>query len=789
MLFYLKIISLILCLSFSPYTALATPSKHAYPLIWNVQNTNDYYVGRQPLIKELYNFFHKKGAEISIVGSAGIGKTQLAKKYAEIYRGKYDIIWWFDVGKNMDEQYVKLVNEWNRINDNSKVHINLYLPQDEIIRQMKNNLRITELNWLFIFDNVTDKNQISAYIPSKHNKSLGHILITSKNPYTCNHVMKLEKFTRLESIELIRKITKENDTESANQLAEIMGDYPLAIAQAASYIKSSPGLSIKEYTKLFLSSREKLWAEEDKTKSKHAAFDNYNHTVFATLSLIVDEIKKESAKAFELLVFCSYLSSKSIPESLLSHYNTHILQADTLSFRNSLSILGKYSLINLNTSTQKESDDHTFTIHELSQLTVQDMLTTRDKRKELKKALVAMISFLPEKLDDLTFYLSENNYFLSNMESIATYATQLEVYNNDLLRLELRILDYILPGKRDFTATAKSIDKINQLLLQVSNPNPLLRARFAVMNSLFQACHNFDYPTSLKYALDSLAILKAAHQDNASEELLMAYNMLLSLYQIMGEYDQALLYAKQGEDLVNKDTSQGNQDALFGTIARIYTDIGELELALKYSNKAIDKLVNKIENMVAGDILIHMLKPIVLIKMGKYEEAFALLSKIHEFTDKIFGQNGHIHKATVNCYYGYILFMYKNDLIKAKDFLLKSQSIFQEVLGDLSIKNKAFALSYQFLGEIYEKEGNNFRAQQEYAKALQIITNSYNGEEKATDDFSELSTRLAIINAKLKDTVTAQQYLDLHRKVFGHNHHRTMQIIEYFVDNKLSVGF
>jgi len=757
------------------------------PEIWNVQNTYEYYVGRTSLQKEISSKFRGSNREVTIVGSAGIGKTQLAKKYAEKFKHSYNIIWWLDVGKGLDAQYLKLAHEWNRINDNKAKQINTYLSQADIINQIKDRLRTTSLNWLLIFDNVTDKDQIKNYIPEKHNKTFGHILITSKNPYSWLNIMKLEKFTRSESIELVKKITNVNDTESANQLAEIMGDYPLAIAQAASYIKSSPGLNIKNYIQLFQTSRTKLWAEEN--KDQYLALDNYQFTIFTTLSLIAKEIKQESPEAFELLIFCSFLNSKTLPKPLLKRYAINQLKQDAVSFYKSLRILSKYSLIDLNKSnlTSQDDDETTFSIHELTQMTIQDMLNKNDKRNFLEKSLEISAEFISNKIDVFVPYFTKHNHIVVNLESIVDNAIKNEIYNNDILTIEQRMLEYNLSGKRDFIESQKLIDRIESLLSKVPNLSPLTNARFAIMKSSILSWLNIDMIASLQNAKYALEILNKIPKKG--EEHLMAYIRLSALHHLAGDNDSSLIYATQGEELIQNDNELGNQDVFYQTFAKIYTDKGDFELAYKYAIKAISKLAHSYGKIMAGEIPAYFTKTTILLKMKKVTQALENSNKIMEVIEDNFGNNNHLIKATAYSHHGYTLFLHNNDTTKAKDFLLKGQKMFQEVLGDLSAKNKAFALSYQFTGEIYEKEGDNSRAQQEYAKALQIITNSYNGNPKAIDDFSEIYTRLAIINAKLNDPASAQHYLDLHITNFGYEHPRTMQITKYFIDNNMSVGF
>jgi hypothetical protein len=190
----------------------------------------------------------------------------LAKKYAKSYKGDYDLIWWIDSDKdkNIGEQLKQLASEWNNIHANKKQHINILLPREEIIRQLKERLRVTELNWLLIFDNAIDQNRIKNYFPDKHSiKGYGHILITSKNPLSWNKVIELNKLTRPESIELLLKVTGEDDKLAAAKLADALEDFPLALVQATAHISSHPSINIEEYRELFLTKRKELWQKEE----------------------------------------------------------------------------------------------------------------------------------------------------------------------------------------------------------------------------------------------------------------------------------------------------------------------------------------------------------------------------------------------------------------------------------------------------------------------------------------------------------------------------------------------
>lgn len=93
------------------------------------------------------------------------------------------------------------------------------------------------------------------------------------------------------------------------------------------------------------------------------------------------------------------------------------------------------------------------------------------------------------------------------------------------------------------------------------------------------------------------------------------------------------------------------------------------------------------------------------------------------------------------------------------------------------------------LAEIYEKKNNNLKAENEYSTGLKIITNIYDNRSDAkTDDLSYFYTKLAIISVKLQKLEEALKHLRTHRQIFCKKHPRSLQLMEYFGDNKVDVG-
>lgn len=99
---------------------------------------------------------------------------------------------------------------------------------------------------LFIVDDVKDEKFIRVMSESIIN---AHFLLTSRNQFIGENSVCLKCFTPEESIDYLRKRLPEHSHayEALNKLRETLHDYPLALAQASSYIRIFPSLSLEDY--------------------------------------------------------------------------------------------------------------------------------------------------------------------------------------------------------------------------------------------------------------------------------------------------------------------------------------------------------------------------------------------------------------------------------------------------------------------------------------------------------------------------------------------------------------
>ena len=190
-----------------------------------------------------------------LVGMRGSGKTQLAASLAqECEDANWNLVAWVHAGspESIKSGLVALAMDL-------KINTSDQPTQDEVIRRCLNHLKSADpADRLIIFDNVEDINHLRGLMPNGNGL---RVIATTTNDTGWEHqdwtTIKVGVFDRSESINYLLTVTKSDDHDSANALAERLGDLPLAIAQAAATARHKD-LSLARYLKRLESRGEEL---------------------------------------------------------------------------------------------------------------------------------------------------------------------------------------------------------------------------------------------------------------------------------------------------------------------------------------------------------------------------------------------------------------------------------------------------------------------------------------------------------------------------------------------------
>ncbi len=191
----------------------------------------------------------RSGPRKVFVGMCGTGKTQFALKLTSISDSRR---WAFDAWLNASTRSI-LIDELVKLGERLGVEYGKSLTQYQRARRCIDALASSEYEErLIVLDNVDQIGRIADLIPYGPGVSL--VATTRRRSGWQEHgwdLLPVGTFSREESIRLILSETGDDDRESANKLAQELGDLPLAVKQAASHIKFN-GWTIKYYVDLLM---------------------------------------------------------------------------------------------------------------------------------------------------------------------------------------------------------------------------------------------------------------------------------------------------------------------------------------------------------------------------------------------------------------------------------------------------------------------------------------------------------------------------------------------------------
>jgi hypothetical protein len=408
-----------------------TKSNLSIPKVFNAPLRNQLFTGRDRQIQTIHTDFISTNPlrRIQVLTAAGgYGKTQIAVEYTYRYKEEYRIVWWI-----RSETFSSLALDYANLADQ------LDLPEQKADdQQIKINAvkRFLDNNccWLLIFDNAEDPNSLKDFIPCNES---GHILITSQKRSMwlgMAQIQEVPTFSVDESINLLLSNNKHENQEVVKQLAEELGNLPLAVAQASAYIFKT-GCSIKSYLDLFKKHSKALLLKP----IDHSA---YPHTVATTWQISFQTIESISPLAITLLNMCAFLSPENIPIALflakdddkLSKENTEIFSCP-VALEDAIATLKDFSLI--------EREEDLLSLHRLVQMVTINRISEPTQIKLVEDLLHRLKKRLLFDYYDKNIWSTIQKYLPHGI--VAIYHTNnLEIVNSDLIIIQSNIGQYLV---------------------------------------------------------------------------------------------------------------------------------------------------------------------------------------------------------------------------------------------------------------------------------------------------------------------------------------------------------
>jgi tetratricopeptide (TPR) repeat protein len=307
--------------------------------VWNIPQPTRHFHDRPDLIAQIDQALEQHGvtALTALHGLGGIGKTQLARRFAQLRRTQYKLGAWIEAESEAD-----ILSGLAALAP--LLGIKAEQEQKATVARVINELSARE-PWLLIFDNADSPETLRPYVERLSGK--GHVLITSRNQHwddLAAPVSVTEWSVEESSVFLLDRTLQSGHARTAAEvLAKDLGGLVLALEHAAAYMRLGDGTTLTEYRR--------IWQERLKQEVKGHAYDR---SVAATLGLSLDRVGTESPVAYDLLCLFAWLAPDRIPRKELLEAGASKLPealsnafADPDKWIGIIETLGRYSLLKL----------------------------------------------------------------------------------------------------------------------------------------------------------------------------------------------------------------------------------------------------------------------------------------------------------------------------------------------------------------------------------------------------------------------------------------------------------
>jgi Tetratricopeptide repeat/Domain of unknown function (DUF4062)/NB-ARC domain len=272
--------------------------------VWTIPARVGGFTGRVDLLADLEEALRSGDPAVvhAVTGMSGIGKTTAAIEYAHRHHDAFDIAWWVPAENPglIPERLAELAAALDLTTVTTPVAAGVARLLAELAQRDR---------WLLVFDNADAPRALSPFLP----EGPGQVLITSRNPAwrKIAPTLEVKEFTRPESVTLLRRRARNLSEAEANQVAEAIGDLPLAIEQAGSLLADT-GMAVDRY----------LWLLSERAHDvlDHDPSGVYPQSVAASWALAFDRLAADAPIALDLLTVVAWCGPEPVPLTLFTDH-------------------------------------------------------------------------------------------------------------------------------------------------------------------------------------------------------------------------------------------------------------------------------------------------------------------------------------------------------------------------------------------------------------------------------------------------------------------------------------
>ena len=559
--------------------------------ISNLITPVSYFIDHVKQLDDLKNNLTKY-RQASIVGTSGIGKTQLARTYAYENKDKYNVIWFFDCNLDMNHEFVKLAKQLNE-----KASAGLPEEPTQSKKAIMDYLKDKD-NWLLVFDNlkIGSNWKVSDIVEWEHN---GHVIFASQDKENIPSPIELAVFNKKDTTILASKLLENKNY--VNFLVEGFGNYPIAIAQGAKLLNQIKGLDKEVYMK-------KIHQSTDQIKLN-----------------IEQAIKELKPGAISLLTKIALLNNQGFSKNLLK-----IVADYPKSLDDDIYQLSKFILVS---NIDAGESNPVFEMHDVIAQKIIEINGDNKNKSYLEEIISKLMNSIPKGLLEGYKFRSEKT-ISENFEVILKNA---EKYNLDIYKiaeLKLHLLVQYISASDYYNSDilVRWFNKNDQegkfkLLLMDNDKKRIYAGYLGLIGGYYKKYA--DYKEALKYYTRAGEMFDSV-KGYESYKLNIFYGLAGINISLGSIQDAERNVTKLDEMLSSTTIDKGDISFIYMLKARLFLIKGKYLEALEQVNDTVATFINSGVN--PNDVLLsntYLLKTEILNSLEKYQEAYAQAQQLY----------------------------------------------------------------------------------------------------------------------------------------------------------------
>ncbi|KAH8683388.1 hypothetical protein BGZ60DRAFT_524713 [Tricladium varicosporioides] len=614
------------------------------------------FVDRREILEWINDKCAGPGARAALVGLGGVGKSQLAIRYAHSIRdaSTQTFVLWVHASTKarFEEAYRDIADKLELPERND--------PKVDVLRLVSNWLcNETNGKWLMVVDNADDvevfypkqtrtinkssppgPTSLATFLPQSRN---GSILITSRSKDAAarlaggrTYIKEVPRMDESQSLSLFRnKLELASNEEGAPDLLRALDYIPLAITQAAAFINRRSRMTASDYLDDFRGNdkkRESLlnWDSGDLRRDESAS-----NSVVLTWQMSFEFIREQRRSATDLLSIMSFFNPQGIPEWVLRRHSRSMVKIGDeggvdSSFDEDLDTLRAYSLI---TAT---AGGGVYEMHALVHFCTRVWLSTFSNSRQWDREFLELMAREFSSADFKNW--TKCQQLLPHVESL--YKSELS--DNESVSKWAQVLDQAAMYLQEALGKYGEAEKLNRRVLErrekeLGEQHPDTLASVSNLALVLQHQGKYDEAEKL-----NRRVLERREKELGEQhpDTLASVSNLASVLQDQGKYDEAEKLNRRALEGYEKELGEQHPNTLtsVGNLALVLQHQGKYDEAEKLNRRALEGSEKELGEQHPDTLTSVSNLALVLQDQGKYDEAEKLNRRALEGYEKELGE-------------------------------------------------------------------------------------------------------------------------------------------------------